>query len=293
VPTASRVDFGSSSDALTLGAGDAALVTAHAVALRGLTPGAIYYYRVTSVDAAWIPSTSPAPPAAPLSFVAVNPAGLVAAYGFSEGTGTTVNDLTGNGNGGAVSGATWITAGRYGQALSFNGTSDWIKIPDSPSLDLTTGMTVEAWVNPASSAGWQTVLYKERPAPTDAGMAWALYSSDQDSPPAIYGTLAGATGNGLWTHATGTTMLPLNGWSHLAATYDGSALRLYVNGTLVKTFALPGRLWVTEGPLRIGGNSPSIPYGGQFFKGAIDEVRVYNRALSQADIQADMTSRLP
>jgi hypothetical protein len=88
-------------------------------------------------------------------------------------------------------------------------------------------------------------------------------------------------------------MLTLNAWAHLAATYDGSSLRLYVNGTLVRTLALPGQLAVTAGPLRIGGNSPSIPFGGQFFKGSIDEIRIYNRPLSAADIQADMTTRLP
>jgi hypothetical protein len=279
---------------LAISSSDAALTTAHAITLKGLTPGTTYYFRVTSVDAAWNPSTSPAPPAVPATFIAANPAGLVAAYGFSEGAGATVADLTGNGNDGVVSGATWTSAGRYGQALSFDGVSNWITVPESPTLDLTTGMTLEAWVNPASLTGWQTILYKERPDPTDGGgMTWSLYSSDRNAPPAVYGVLAGATGNALWTHATGTSMLPLNAWSHVAATFDGSALRLYVNGTLVNTLSLPGSLMTTAGPLRIGGNAPSIPFGGQFFNGAIDEIRVYNRALSQADIQADMTTRLP
>jgi hypothetical protein len=292
-PSTSRVDYGTSPDALATGSEDASLTTAHAITLHGLTPGATYYFRVTSVDAAWTPSISPAPPAAPLTFVATNPAGLVAAFGFSEGSGAMVSDLTGNGNNGDVSGATWTSAGRYGQALSFDGVSNWITVPESPSLDLTTGMTIEAWVNPASITGWQSILYKERPDPANAGMAWALYSSDSNAPPAIYGVVAGASGNGLWTHATGTTNLPLNTWSHVAASYDGSALRLYVNGTLVRTLSLPGSLMTTAGPLRIGGNAPSVPFGGQFFNGSIDEIRIYNRSLSQADIQADMTTRLP
>jgi len=291
VPTASRVDYGSSPDALTLSATDAALVTAHAVPLYGLAPGATYYYRVTSVDASWIAVTSPLPPAAPATFVAVNPAGLVAALSFSEGAGTAVHDLSGTGNNGVVSGATWTAGGRYGKALSFDGVSNWITIDDAPSLALTTGMTLEAWVNPASLAGWQTVLYKERPDPSGAGLAWSLYASDSTAPPAAYAALAGTANP--WTHVTGTSMLALNGWAHLAASYDGASLRLYVNGTLVRTLSLPGRLAVGTGPLRIGGNAPSIPFGGQFFKGLIDEVRIYNRALSQAQIQTDMATRLP
>jgi Concanavalin A-like lectin/glucanases superfamily len=291
VPAASRVDYGTSPDALTLSASDPALVTAHAVPLYGLSPGATYYYRVTSVDASWTAAISPAPPAAPLTFVAVNPAGLIAALSFSEGTGTTVNDLSGTGNNGVISGATWTAAGRYGTALSFDGVSNWITINDAASLGLTTGMTIEAWVNPASLSGWQTVLYKERPAADNAGLAWSLYSSDSTAPPAVYAAIAGSSN--LWTHATGTSMLTLNTWAHLAATYDGASLKLYVNGTLTRTAALPGRLTVSPGPLHIGGNAPSIPYGGQFFKGLIDEIRIYNRALTQAQIQTDMANRLP
>jgi hypothetical protein len=292
--TNSRVDYGTSPGALTLSATDAALATSHAVPLYGLTPGATYYYRVTSVDASWTPAISPAPPAAPLTFAAVNPAGLVAAFGFSEGTGAAVNDLSGMGNNGVISGAAWTTAGRYGKALSFDGVSNWITVNESASLDLTAGMTIEAWINPASLSGWQSVLYKERPDPENPdedGLAWALYSSDSTAPPAAYAAIAGASNP--WTHATGSSMLSLNTWTHLAATFDGSSLRLYVNGALARTLPLPGRLAVSPAPLRIGGNAPSIPYGGQFFKGLIDEVRIYNRSLSLADIQADMANRLP
>src|SRR5206468_9878662 len=74
--------------------------------------------------------------------------GLVAAYGFEEASGTGVADSSGRGNNGSISGATWTTSGRYGQALSFNGTNAYVEIPDSSSLDLTTGMTLEAWVYP-------------------------------------------------------------------------------------------------------------------------------------------------
>ena len=87
--------------------------------------------------------------------------GLVAAYGFNEGTGTTVTDSSGNGNNGTIANATWTTAGKYGDALVFNGTSALVTIPDSALLHLTTGMTLEAWVDPSTvSSAWRDVIYK-------------------------------------------------------------------------------------------------------------------------------------
>ena len=79
---------------------------------------------------------------------AASSGGLVAAYGFEEGSGTAAADESGNGNDGSISGAVWSAAGRFGNALSFNGSSARVNVLDSPSLDLTTAMTLEAWVYP-------------------------------------------------------------------------------------------------------------------------------------------------
>ena len=73
--------------------------------------------------------------------------GLVAAYSFDAGTGTTLADNSGLANTGTISGATWA-AGKNGSALTFDGVNDWVTIADSASLDLSTGMTLEAWVRP-------------------------------------------------------------------------------------------------------------------------------------------------
>src|SRR5262245_51048967 len=86
---------------------------------------------------------------------------LVAAYAFSEGTGATVADASGNGHTGTISNATWSTAGKYGDALSFNGSNALVTVPDAAALHLTTGMTLEAWVNPTTvTSAWRDVLYK-------------------------------------------------------------------------------------------------------------------------------------
>jgi hypothetical protein len=89
-------------------------------------------------------------------------------------------------------------------------------------------------------------------------------------------------------NAPGTGLVPLNTWTHLAGTYDGSTLKLYANGVLMGSKAVTGSLAATTNPLRIGGNT----IWREFFHGQIDEVRLYNRALSAGEIQGDMATPL-
>jgi hypothetical protein len=173
-----------------------------------------------------------------------------------------------------VVGATWTPNGRFGGALSFDGNGDMVSIADAASLDLTNGMTLEAWVRPASPGSWTTVLLKERPG----GLAYALYGANAQSIPAGYVNV------GSDRAAAGTAALAAGTWAHLAVTYNGSALRLYVNGVLVRTTNLTGAIRTSNDPLRIGGNS----VWGEWFSGLVDAVRVYNRALTQAEVQQDM-----
>jgi hypothetical protein len=205
------------------------------------------------------------------------PSGLVAAYGLNEGAGSQTFDASGAGHTGTITGATWTPNGRIGGALLFNGTSGRVSVADAADLDLTTGMTLEAWVNPTTLSGWRTVLMKERPG----GLAYTLYAHDQSPHPAAYINLGGGDRS-----AIGQSALPLNTWTHLAATYDGAVLRLYVNGVQVGSQATAGSLVATSGVLAIGGNS----VWGEYFAGTIDEVRVYNRALTAGEIQADMVA---
>ncbi len=198
--------------------------------------------------------------------------GLVAAYSFDEGAGTTVADASQNGNGGTIGTATWSTQGRFGNALSFNGTNAHVTVADSSSLDLTTGMTLEAWVFPTAGGGWRDVMYKGQDD------IYYLMSSSSGGQPATGGTFA--------SPLFGPSALPLNAWSHLAATYDGQTLRLFRDGQQVASRAQTGPITVSTGALTIGGDA----LYGQRFAGRIDDVRVYNTALTQQQIQADMAT---
>jgi hypothetical protein len=213
--------------------------------------------------------------AVPVTVASVS-TGLVAAYGFEEGSGTTTTDGSGLGNTGTITAGTWSTAGRFGKALSFNGTSSLVTVNDVAALRLTTAMTLEAWVRPTTSASWRCALLKE----TSGGLAYGLYASDGSGRPSGYVRV------GSEIDATAPSAITLNTWTHLAATYDGTTLRLFVNGTQVATRALTGSIASSTQPLRIGGNQ----VWGEYFSGLIDEVRVYNRALSAAEIQTDMNA---
>ncbi len=201
--------------------------------------------------------------------------GLVAAFGFDENQGAVAADSTANANHGSISGATWTSSGRFGSALVFDGSDDLVTVNDANTLDLTNALTLEAWVYPTTLSGWRTALLKERPG----GLAYALYAHDDLPRPAGYVNVAGID-----RAAPGTTALPLNTWSHIATTYDGAMLRLFVNAVQVGATAVTGGVAVSANQLSIGGNT----VWGEYFAGRLDEIRIYNRALTQTEIEIDM-----
>ena len=129
--------------------------------------------------------------------------GPVAAYGFDEGEGSTVQDLTGDGNEGTVEGAEW-TKGRYGDALSFNGTSSCVSVPNSASLQLGEEFTIEAWVKPEGSGHEEPIVFKE----------------NEGGPEYVMGIGIGASGKlegwAEWEEITAPEALPQDAWSNLA-----------------------------------------------------------------------------
>ena len=238
----------------------------------GLASGT-YYYRVTAEDAAG--NVGDPSPQLTVAVPAAGGGGLVAAYGLNAGSGAHVADSSVAKNHGTASGATWSSAGRFGSALSFDGVNDWVTVADAASLDLSSGMTVEAWVRPTVLGRWRTIAAKER----SGGIVYALQASQDTSRP------LGQVDIGGERNAVGSASLPLNAWSHLATTYDGATVRLYVNGALAVSLPFAGAMPASTGPLRLGGNG----VWGEWFAGLIDEVRVYNRALSASRDPAGLT----
>ena len=148
-------------------------------------------------------------------------------------------------------------------------------VPDAPSLDLTNAMTLEAWINPANnSPAWRDVIYR----PDDD---YFLEGVTPDGTPGV-----GATLNTGHVTVSGSNSAPVGAWTFLAATYDGTSIRLYANGDQVSSTPATGSINASSSALQIGGDS----LYGQFFSGMIDEARIYRTALSPAQIQADMST---
>jgi hypothetical protein len=200
--------------------------------------------------------------------------GLVAYYPFCGNA----NDQSGNGLNGVVNGAT-LTADRFGNsnsAYNFNGTSDFIKVLDNDLLDLTQNLTLSAWISPNSVVNEQAVFGKGK---ISSQTGYSLLHnvlipektgiSIQNQPMPVSEA-----------HINSST-LNLNTWYQLLGTYNGSELKLYLNGVLVKT---------TTTSLQLMPNSLTDLFigcelsGFRFFNGKIDDVGIWNRALSQQEI---------
>ncbi len=206
------------------------------------------------------------------------PSGLVAAYGFEETSGTTVNDSSpAKNNGTAVGGPLSTAAGRFGRALSFDGVNDKVEVPDSASLELTNALTVEAWVQPKTSRLHAPVVTKE----TSSFYTYKLEAGGE-----VKGIPEGFISDAPWSweDAEDTKTLTNGSWTHLAMTYDGTNMRLYVNGTLVST-RVAAKPTADGLKLLIGAYKTT-----NFYEGLIDEVRIYNRVLNATEIGTDMNT---
>ncbi|MFO0701157.1 MAG: LamG-like jellyroll fold domain-containing protein [Nitrospira sp.] len=204
--------------------------------------------------------------------------GLVAAYGFNEGAGTTAADTSGTSSAATLTNVAWTAQGKYGTGLTFDGTSSYGQVPPPATpLRLTTAMTVEVWMNATTLAtGWHTLL--SRQVGTGGADSWGLFTR--------------GTTVEFWTNSTDFIAAPVTSgtWTHVAGVLDGTAVRLYVNGTLVATGTTTVPIPNDDNEVVMGASSNGNPLISEFFNGTLDEIRVYNRALSQAEIQTDMNT---
>jgi hypothetical protein len=207
----------------------------------------------------------------------------VGAYRFGEGVGTTTADGSMSGNGGTlVNGASWITAGRYGGAINFDGVNDYVRAADSTSLDLGRTGTVEAWVKLDTLNRWHSVVAKGS-ANTNSSHNYAIEVSNSNRWVCILGS--GASSLTLQSSSVATS----NRYYHVACAWDGTTARLYVDGALIASSSQLVTPVGNTAPLTVG------QFGGDTDRldGVIDEVRIYGRALSQAEIQSDMSTPIP
>lgn len=210
--------------------------------------------------------------------------GLVAEWHFDEGSGNVAKDSSENGNDGTIYGAIWVD-GKFGKALSFDGMDDYVNIKTFPNLD---ALTYEAWVfiDPAFNTGERRIISKDNFYQPGIRKAIALKTSSPDiSRKNGHAAFVVVIGEGNYDQIESPSSLT-SGWHHLVGIRDTVAERfeLYVDGVLV-TSKKPTVFGSIDSaiPTVIGQVSPS--FNKEFYNGKIDEVRIYNRALSAEEIK--------
>ena len=202
--------------------------------------------------------------------------GLVGYWNFDEGSGTIVADASGNGNTGTIHDCQWVD-GKVGEALEFNGVDSYVSIPNSASLDINgNGITVEYWMKLPSN--WYAGVGSSNQIIFDKGDAYtaALISSS--------GALRFNIPYVLPYPETSKTNWSGDTWYHIANVFDGTQIRIYVNGILDKTESVVGSVSRSSINLAIGSHC----YGdSNFFKGVIDEVKIYSYARTSDQVQSD------
>ncbi len=188
-------------------------------------------------------------------------------------------DIAG-GNNGSLQNGTTFAPGKVGQAFSFDGTDDQIVVHHNANQNGGTQITIDAWINlsaslhgqpiankrSASNVGGYTFETTHSPFGPDNGLQWAIMISG------VYHILQ-----------TPANVLTLGTFQHVAATYDGAMMRIYVDGVEVANMAASGTIDPTTDPFLVGRNAPNLSID---WHGLIDELELFNRALSQPEIAA-------
>ncbi len=211
---------------------------------------------------------------------------LIGFWSLDEGAGTTAFDLSGKGHDGTLmNGPAWTT-GYFGGALNLNASgaagtgTHYVDCGNHADFDLTSQVTVSAWVYPARAAGTTHECYV-----TKGDTSYALKETNTDGNVEFF-----IHNSGTWTSATltGRTASNNNTWYHLTGTYDGANIKIYLNGVLSATTARTGPIGTNTANINIGRDADSG--GRRYYRGRIDDVRIYNRALTAEEIQALLVS---
>ena len=230
--------------------------------------------------------------------ISVQPSGLVGYYPMDENAGTTTNDASRYENNGAFnSTASWYASGKLGSAVDMNGAADpsdtgAVLVPDHSNLPSGNAMTIEAWVRQSSWVSNQAIAthWDYNGAPEERSGSWALQTGADQNLRVFIADGQGDAGNN-YVDTDFNTWASFNVWRHVVMVYDGTQsqanmVKVYIDGNLVGSSVvgtLPSTLQNSDGALSIG----SFPGLGRSLRGAVDHVKLFNRALTAAEITAE------
>ena len=193
---------------------------------------------------------------------------LVGCWSFFERGGTILHDISEKNNHGVLTGmdpaTDWVKTPR-GYALDFDGVDDYVEVSDSPTLNIINQITIEAWIKPKSFPTYSNIIEKDQTGGYKLGLhndnvVFTLYT--------------------IWD-ALSTGKVLVNEWSHVAATYNRSVVRIYINGRLDTSISHNDQIGTGTSPVNIGRRRSNAT---AYFPGLIDEVQIWNRILNPREI---------
>jgi hypothetical protein len=204
--------------------------------------------------------------------------GLVGYWKFDEGKTRNTADSSGNGNSGSLQGSggpTWIT-GVLSNALRFDGVDEYVNVPNSPVFGITGDITIAAWIRREALLSYDGIVAK-----TDGAAVWDydFYFSEGDNRLRLWSDV------GSPTPVLSSREVADTNWHHVAVTRSGADVTFYIDGFEAGTTTMSGAFANNSVPVRIGTDGPNYD-PSSMFKGSIDDVRIYDRALSATEIQA-------
>jgi len=225
----------------------------------------------------------------PNTLAADFPQGLMLHFNFDQAeSGGVITDRTGRNNG-RVFGAKWTAMGKQGGACEFPSTNSYIQVTNTPSLNPTQA-TFTVWFKTSRSNSLERFILDKR---MDSGFALGIAGESKDNDGKTKGKLCFVVSNNYCLSDSAVT----DGlWHHGAATYEGENLKLYVDGKLQKqVVSWRGEIPANTNDLTIGLNrsNPTPQEKGQSFEGAIDDLMIFNHALTEAEIQVVIASVKP
>ena len=196
-------------------------------------------------------------------------AGLVGYWSFDEAD--EANDLSGNGHDGVIRGNPKVIAGKFGEALEFNGSTDYVEIPDAPAISELKALSMSAWINPTKLGAWVAVAEK------GIHLNWS-YGFFIEPDGTLSFEVSTGPGNNL-VCCVGNFALEIGKWYHIFGSYDGKSVKAYVDGKLEGEMPGNDAVHITEGlPFTIGSRNGQNHYGG-----AVDEVAFWDEAIAVED----------
>ena len=190
---------------------------------------------------------------------------LVGYWSFDAADGA--DDLSGNGHDGVIHGNPKVVAGKFGEALAFNGSTDYVAIPDAPAISELEALSMSAWIQPLKLGAWVAVAEK------GIHLNWSYgFFIEPDGTLSFY--VSTGPGNNL-VCCVGNAAMEIGQWYHIFGSYDGKSVKAYVDGKLEAEMPGADAVHITEGlPFTIGSRN-----GQNHFGGAVDEVALWDEAI--------------